>query len=857
MASKQVTVKANVVADTKGFATGLNKATKSLERFGSKATRIGRDISTFISLPIAAAATAAIKTATAFEFAQKKISALRGGRNIDNLTKSARELGASTIFTATEISELQLSLAKLGKSNQTIQRIQGTVLQFAQAMDMQLAPAGEFLVKTMNRFADSLARVGPEAEQAAYVGNLFAAVAANTAINAETLAASLNYVGSEAAAAGFDLADTTALLGLLADRGFDASRGGTALRRILAQLAKDGFTAEEALEELLNDSKGFSAELEQFGLRGAGPAAALGGLRDEFIKLRLEISNSEGFLQGFATTLDTSLQASFKRVQSASQELSISFVDSFGGELLTLTDNLARFIRGLADMSDEAKSAVANSGVLTVAFGAIVTVLGVVAGAVAFLVSAVGAIPTAIIALIGAIGAGLAQQLAFAQETDATVLSLEELRRALSSADKGFEDIAKTKFVSEDQLRKLAQFELTLNDLNNQLERNPGMNPAEASRRDALIKQIEELTAAQADYAKEVRLSIRRRQELDKFLGPDNLPPPGESLNEGDTLNKLLERRLKLLDDLDRARRSAKAGDILDPESVKKISAEIADLEKVLKLYGITFDDLNKKKDKDIPIFDRDIIDEFEKAQRLTDFSFGDGSGDIAKANIALQVLEGRQKSINLQKAEELARTGLITEETTKLGEEVEALIGYYKALGGESRNLAKEEKERADATKKALDDIRAKQQAREKELEALMEANAQQIRDTALAVGQFFGSTISRAFQDAINGSATFAESLRTNLLSALNRVLAKVIALIAAFAILSILSGGTSTVAFAAKNALGGQKMGQFIMSGMNMGSFNRSAGPNMRTEGYISGSDLVFGTRRGATALDRIYG
>jgi hypothetical protein len=114
MATDQFTVKGSIIMNTEGFERGMNRASRKLKSFGNAASRSGREISATLSIPMAILAGAAVKVATEFDLAQRKIQALNPRDNIDKLTKSARQLGASTIFTAAEVSGLQLSLAKLG-----------------------------------------------------------------------------------------------------------------------------------------------------------------------------------------------------------------------------------------------------------------------------------------------------------------------------------------------------------------------------------------------------------------------------------------------------------------------------------------------------------------------------------------------------------------------------------------------------------------------------------------------------------------------------------------------------------------------------------------------------------------------
>jgi len=197
--AQSATIKAILTLSTEQFTTALERAQKKLSNFGQRLTRTGRDLSFALTVPLAAAGKQIVQVATEFDLIQRKIGALGGTGKIAALEKSARELGATTIFTATQVGELQLNLRKLGRTDNEIQKIQGTVLKFAQAMDTDLGESGLFVVQTMNRFADELENVGGAAEQAQYVTNLFAKAAAESALDADKLRNALNYTGSELA----------------------------------------------------------------------------------------------------------------------------------------------------------------------------------------------------------------------------------------------------------------------------------------------------------------------------------------------------------------------------------------------------------------------------------------------------------------------------------------------------------------------------------------------------------------------------------------------------------------------------------------------------------------------------------
>lgn len=146
------------------------------------------------------------------------------------LNAQARELGATTAYTATQVTQLQIELAKLGYQKEQILAMTKGVLQFAKATGSELAEAAALTGAALRMYGDS-------ALQTTNYVDKMAVATTHSALSFHYLQTALPIVGSVANAFNFSLEDTLALLGQLANAGFDASMAATATRNILLNLA--------------------------------------------------------------------------------------------------------------------------------------------------------------------------------------------------------------------------------------------------------------------------------------------------------------------------------------------------------------------------------------------------------------------------------------------------------------------------------------------------------------------------------------------------------------------------------------------------------------------------------------------
>ena len=205
----------------------------------------------------------AVKNSKEFAKSQSTLKAVLGGtaKEMKALNRAAKELGKSTEFTATQVSDLQTEFAKLGFPTEDILQMTESTLNAASAMGSGLAETAKLTGAVLNGF-------GLEANETAKVNDILATATVKTALDFEKLARSMATIAPVAKASNFSLADTTSLLGALSDAGFDAGTAATSTRKILLNLADSNGKLAKSLNEPVKDLPSLIKGLKQ--LKGEG-----------------------------------------------------------------------------------------------------------------------------------------------------------------------------------------------------------------------------------------------------------------------------------------------------------------------------------------------------------------------------------------------------------------------------------------------------------------------------------------------------------------------------------------------------------------------------------------------------------
>lgn len=334
-----------------GLEKGLEDAKKKSKSSSGSIISDFKKIAVHVTAAIAAIRgfVQAFKVISDFERANSTLAAVLGTTkdNIKGLTQSALELGRSTEYTASEVTGLQVELARLGFSEKQITGMQESILKFAAAVGTDLSSAAARAGATMRGF-------GLTTQETTEMLSVMAVSTSKSALSFSYLDSSLGKFVPVAKAAGLDIKDAVALLGTLADRGIDASSASTGLKNILLSMGTSAGKAAKSLggpvhsmDELLSGLdrlKNNGADLATiFGKYSYAVAEALADATTSARLLRGELEDTDGALNDMYHTMTDNVEGSIKRLQSAWEGFILSMSKSKGpikAVIDFLTDNV-------------------------------------------------------------------------------------------------------------------------------------------------------------------------------------------------------------------------------------------------------------------------------------------------------------------------------------------------------------------------------------------------------------------------------------------------------------------------------------------------------------------------------------
>lgn len=358
---------------------------------GSKIKSILSTITAATATGAVAAGTAAINAGRSFEAGMSEVKAISGAsrKDLEALTNKAKEMGATTKFSATQASEGLKYMAMAGwNSQQMIAGLPGV---------MNLAAAsGENLGTVSDIVTDALTAMGLKASDSAHFADVLATAASSSNTNVAMMGETFKYAAPVAGSLGYNIEDLAQAIGLMGNAGIKSSQAGTALRSILTRLASPPKDCAEAMEKYgisIKNSDGKMKSLMEVmenmrdSLQGlpedeqAAAASALGGQEamsgllaivnaseSDFNKLSKAIDNASGAAQDQADIMNDNLQGALYELGSAAESAGIELYDNIKNPAKKAVRAAATEIRSLSTTikHDGIKAIVSEETITTV-----------------------------------------------------------------------------------------------------------------------------------------------------------------------------------------------------------------------------------------------------------------------------------------------------------------------------------------------------------------------------------------------------------------------------------------------------------------------------------------------------------
>lgn len=308
--------------ESKGFFSNIGKNIKTIVSFYGAYQILNIAIRAFSDITIGSA-----KRAIALDKSLADLRAVAGlsANDISRLKDVVFDVAGATSLTTTEVVELQKQLAKLGAPVDEIENLTRPIALLSQALGEDAGGVAATLKKTLNQFQAT-------SEEADRFANILTGAVNETALSLDDLGTALSYVGPLGAQLGVSFEETSALLGILADNGFKASKAGTGLRNFFTAAAKDGRPFNEFLEDVGNKNLNASEAFQIFGKIGASQALVLSDNVERFKELSEELRTSDRLFKANAVQM-SSTEGQLQLLSSAYDKFSTNL-----GEAITKTD---------------------------------------------------------------------------------------------------------------------------------------------------------------------------------------------------------------------------------------------------------------------------------------------------------------------------------------------------------------------------------------------------------------------------------------------------------------------------------------------------------------------------------------
>ncbi|MDU9920065.1 phage tail tape measure protein [Staphylococcus aureus] len=381
------------------LGTNFNNFGPKLQEIGNSMKNVGRNMTMYVTAPVVAGFAVAAKKGIEFDDSMRKVKATSGatGEEFEALKKKAREMGATTKFSASDSAEALNYMALAGwDSKQMMEGLSGV-------MDLAAA-SGEELGAVSDIVTDGLTAFGLKAKDSGHFSDVLAQTSSKANTDVRGLGEAFKYVAPVAGALGYTIEDTSIAIGLMSNAGIKGEKAGTALRTMFTNLSSPTRAMGNEMERLgisitdsnrkmipmrklldqlrekfkhLSKDQQASSAATIFGKEAMSGALAIINASDEdYQKLTRSIDSSTGASKRMADTMESGLGGKLRTLRSQLEELALTIYDRIEPALKIIVSAFSKVVTWVTKLPTSIQLAVVGFGLFAAVLGPLVFMFG-------------------------------------------------------------------------------------------------------------------------------------------------------------------------------------------------------------------------------------------------------------------------------------------------------------------------------------------------------------------------------------------------------------------------------------------------------------------------------------------------
>ena len=392
---------------------------EQFKQIGAKMTAVGKDLTTKVTLPLAAVGTVAAKKFAEVDKTMQLTNSTmaNSAAEAELLNKAMKSAAASSTYGMSDAATATLNFARAGLSAEQAASALAPAMALAAGEGGELDTVSAGLVATINGFHGSF-------DQAAEYADVFANACNNSALDVNSLSHAMSVAAPIFSSAGYSVKDAALYMGVMANNGIDADKAANSLKTGLARLvspAKEGAQMMDALgisvtnadgtmkdsvtiQKELHDAFGQLSESEQiaaasaiFGKNQMAPWLALINTAPGDVDALSAALDKEGTALEMQSAMMSGFAGSIEQLKSGLDVMLTSLGEALAPILQKVVKGLQALVDWFNNLSPAMQTVIATIGVIVAAIGPLLVIIGTI-------MTAIGGLMTAVPGIIGALG---------------------------------------------------------------------------------------------------------------------------------------------------------------------------------------------------------------------------------------------------------------------------------------------------------------------------------------------------------------------------------------------------------------------------------------------------------------------